>query len=177
MGRYPGICADHAVDLSDKGAIAAALRTALGEKMAVLEANLSTVTPLQRQGNLYYIMGNAPHRGGEDQAYVLIDATKRAVQVGLWEQGKLTLYAPASGRLPEPLEVRELLGRSPGETANSEPGTPWEVLPMKGRAPVAYVEAAAFPSIASTTLYCENSRPYMAMLLNKPATGTRSTMT
>jgi hypothetical protein len=70
-----------------------------------------------------------------------------------------------------------LLARSPGETANSAPGTPWEVLPVQGRAPVAYVEAAASPSITSITLYCENGRPYMALLLNKPATGTRSTMT
>ena len=177
VGRYPGSFAENNIDLFDKGAVAASLRMAVGEKMAVLENNLSTVTPLQRQDNLYYIMGNAPNRGGEDQAYVLIDATKRAVQVGLWEQGKLTVYAPASGRLPEPPEVREMLARSPGETANAAPATPWEVLPVQGRAPVAYVEAAASPSIISITLYCENGRPYMAMLLNKPSTGTRSTIT
>ena len=145
--------------------------------MSVLETNLATVTPLQRQGDLYYIMGNAPHRGGEDQAYILIDAAKRVAQVGLWEQGKLTVYAPASGRLPEPSEVREMLARSPGETANVAPGTPWEVLPVRGRAPVDYVEAAASPSINSITLYCENGQPYMAMLLDKPGTGTRSNLT
>lgn len=177
VGRYPGRYVETNIDLFDKGPIAAALRAAIGKKMAVLEANLSTVTPLQRQGNLYYVMGNAPHRGGEDQAYILIDAMKRAVQVGLWEQGKLTIYGPASGRLPEPPEVREMLARSPGETANAAPGTPWEILPVQGRAPVAYVEAAGSPSIKSITLYCENGRPYMAMLLDKPKTGTRSTMT
>ena len=177
VGRYPGSYAENNIDLFHKGAIAAALRAALGEKMSVFETNLSTVTPLQRHGNLYYIMGNAPHRGGEDQAYVLIDATKRAVQVGLWEQGRLTVYAPESGRLSEPLEIREMLARSPGETANAAPGTPWEILPVQGRAPVAYVEAAASPNITSITLYCENGRPYVAMLLNKPTTGTRSMMT
>ena len=177
VGRYPGSYAEDNIDLFDKGAIAAALRAVLGEKMSVLEINLSTVTPLKREGNLYYIMGNAPHRGGEDQAYVLIDAAKRAVQVGLWEQGKLSVYAPASGRLPEPSEVGAMLARSPGETANAAPGTPWEVLPVQGRAPVAYVEAAASPSIISITVYCENGRPYMAMFLDKPGTGTRSTMT
>lgn len=177
VGRYPGSYAEDNIDLFDKGAIAAALRAALGEKMSVLEINLSTVTPLKREGNLYYIIGNAPHRGGEDQAYVMIDAARRAVQVGLWEQGKLTVYAPASGRLPEPSEVGAMLARSPGETANAAPGTPWEVLPVEGRAPVAYVEAAASPSIISITVYCENGRPYMAMLLDKAGTGTRSTMT
>jgi hypothetical protein len=177
VGRYPGNHAENNNDLFHRGAIAAALRTALGEKILVLETNLSTVTPLQRQGNLYYITGNAPHRGGEDQAYVLIDAAKRAVQVGLWEQGRLTVYAPASRRLPEPVEIREMLARSPGETAIAAPGTPWEILPVQGRAPVAYVEAAASPNITSITLYCENGRPYMAMLLNKQRTGTRSRMT
>ena len=37
--------------------------------------------------------------------------------------------------------------------------------------------AAASPSIISLTLYCENGLPYMAILLNRPATGSRSTMT
>lgn len=177
VGRYPGNYAKDNIDLFDKGGIAAALRTALGGKMPILQANLGTVTPLKREGRFYYLMGNAPHRGGEDQAYVLIDATKRAVQVGLWEYGKLVVYAPASGRLPEPREVREMLARSPGEMANAAPGTPWEILPVQGRAPVAYVEAAASPSITSISLYCENSRPYMAMLLNKPANSQRSTVT
>lgn len=177
VGRSPGSYSRDNIDLFDKGAIAAALRAALGGKMAVLKANLATVGPLERQGNLYYIVGNAPHRGGEDQAYVLIDAAKRAVQVGLWEKGKLTVYAPASGRLPVPPDIRKMLDNSPGETANAAPGTPWEVLPVQGRAPVAYVEPAASPSITSLTVYCENGRPYMAMLLGKPATGARSTVT
>src|SRR3546814_3995783 len=89
--------------------------------MSVLKTNLATVGPLERQGNLYYIFGNAPHRGGEDQAYVLIDATKQAVQVGLWEKGKLTVYAPASGRLPEPANIRAMMVNSPGEMANPAP--------------------------------------------------------
>jgi len=177
VGRYPGSYSRDNIDLFDKGAIAAALRSALGSKMAVLKANLATITPLTRQDNLYYIMGNAPHRGGEDQAYVLIDAAKRAVQVGLWEKGKLTVYAPASGRVPVPPDIARMIDNSPGERANAAPGTPWEVLPVQGRAPVAYVEAAASPSITSLTLYCENGRPYMSMLLNKPAAGARSTMT
>ena len=131
----------------------------------------------RRQGDIYYIRGNAPHRGGEDQAYVLIDPARRAVQVGLWEQGKLTVYAPASGRLPVPPDIQAMLDNSPGELANAAPGTPWEVLPIEGREPAAYVEAAASPSITSITLYCESGRPYMAMLLAKPQAGTRITMT
>jgi hypothetical protein len=177
VGRYPGNYAEENIDIFDKGAIAAALRSVLGEKMSVLQANLSVVGPLQRQGALYYLLGNAPHRGGEDQAYVLMHAGQRVVQVGLWERGKLTVYAPTGGRLREPLEIRDLLARSPGETANAAPGKPWEVLPVGGRSPIAYVEAAASPNINSISLYCEGGRPFLAMLLNKPANGSRSTLT
>ncbi|MFA7440990.1 MAG: hypothetical protein WCZ66_08460 [Sphingomonadaceae bacterium] len=177
VGRYPGSYSRDNIDPFDKGAIAAALRAALGPKMAVLKTNLSAVSPLERQGNFYYMMGNAPHRGGEDQAYVLIDGAKRAVQVGLWEKGKLTVYAPPGGRLPEPPAIRKMLVNSPGETAHAAPGTLWEVVPMQGRAPIAYVEPAASPSITSLSLYCENGRPYMAMLLGKPGAGPRSVFT
>jgi len=176
VGRYPGSYSAENIDLFDKGEIAQALRTALGPKMAVLEENLATVGPLGREGGLYYLYGNAPHRGGEDQAYVIIDPAQRAVQVGMWEQGRLTVHAPASGRMAEPRDIREMLARSPLETANAAPGTPWEILPVEGRAPVAYVEAAASPSIVSLTLYCENGRPYLAMLLNRGAAGSQSTL-
>lgn len=177
VGHYPGSYSEDNIDLFDKGAIAAALRALLGDKMAVLEENLSTVGPLERQGNLYYIYGNAPHRGGEDQAYVLIDSAKRAVQVGLWEQGKLTVYAPASGRLQTPPDIRTMLSNSPGELANAAPGTPWELLPVQGREPIAYVEAAASPSITSMSIYCENGRPYMAALMARAQNGTQITLT
>lgn len=177
VGRYPGSYSSANIDLFEKGAIAGALIGMLGAKMAVLEANLATVGPLERHGNLYYISGNAPHRGGEDQAYVLIDPARRVVQVGLWERGKLTVYAPAGGRLPEPPAIRTMLANSPGEGANAAPGTPWKLLPVDGRAPVAYVEAAASPSIKSFTVYCEKGRPYIAMLLVKPRAAPHITLT
>lgn len=176
VGRYPGEYSKENIDPFDKGAVAAAIRQLLGAKMPVLKTNLSTVGPLERYGNIYYLSGNAPHRGGEDQAYLLIDPVKRVVQIGLWEKGKLTVYAPPGGRLPEPPDIRKLLANSPGEKAVAAPGKPWELLPVQGRSPAAYVEAAASPNITSLSLYCENGRPYMAMLLNKPAAGTRLTM-
>lgn len=177
VGRYPGSYSEDNIDLFDAGAVAAALRALLGEKMVVLEENLSAVAPLGRQGGIYYISGNAPHRGGEDQAYVLIDPAKRAVQVGLWEQGKLTVYAPAAGRLPIPREIQAVLDNSPGELAHAKSGPPWELLPVQGREPVSYVEPAASTSITSLSIYCENGRPYLAALLGRPKPGARITFT
>lgn len=145
--------------------------------MQALGVNLSTMTPLQRQGNLYWVTGNAPHQGGVEQAYVLIDSSRRVIQVGLWERGKLTTYPPLGGRIPVPAEIARLLADSPPEDAVPLPGTPWEVVPVQGRPPMAYVDVAASPNIKSFSLFCEGNRPMMAVLLNKPATAPRVTVT
>lgn len=168
-GRYPGGEGADAIDLFDRGAVAGALRALLGSKMAALRSNLAVASPLQRQGGLYYLSGNAPHQGGIEQAYVLIDPVRRAVQVGLWEKGKLRVLASTTGgRLPLPADIQALVDRSPPETATALPGTPWELLPVAGRAPVAHVAAAASPGIESFSLFCDMGRPTIAMLLTKP---------
>ena len=178
VGRYPGEYGKDNIDIFDRGAVATALKTLLGPKMATFQTNMSTVTPLQRAGRYFYLSGNAPHQGGNEQAYLMIDPTRLEVQVGLWERGKLTVYAPASGtRLPVAPDIKQLLNNSPPETAVPLPGTPWEVVPVQGRAPIAYVSAAASPNIEALSLYCEGGKPFMAMLLNKPATATTMTMT
>lgn len=164
VGRYAG-----EIDFLDKGAIAAAIRNQLGGKIGTLKTNLSVVSPLRRQGALYYLSGNAEHQGGVEQAYVLIDAARRAVQVGLWERGKLHVHAPVGARLAIPADLTQLLNQSPPEDAVALPGTPWEVVPMQGRTPLAYVDAAGSPDIKSFSLFCEAGRPMMAVLLNKPA--------
>ena len=177
VGKFPGSYAKDNIDIFDRGAVAAALKALMGAKMSVLQTNLSVVAPLGRAGNIYYLTGNAQHKGGVEQAYVLIDPSRRAVEVGLWERGKLTVYSPArAGRLPLPPAVRTMLDNSPPETAVPLPGTPWEVVPVAGRAPLAYVSAAASPTIESLGLYCEGGKPFMALLLTKPLSGNTMTI-
>lgn len=48
-------------------------------------------------------------------------------------------------------------------------GTPWERLPVAGRAPIATVDAARSPGITSFSLFCDRNQPVIAMLLNKPS--------
>ena len=178
VGKYPGSYSADNIDLFDKGAVAGALKSRLGPKMQVLKTNLSVTGGLKRQGNLYLVSGNAQHKGGEEQAYVLIDPARRAVQVGLWEKGKLTVYAPATGaRIPAPADIAKMLANSPLETAVALPGTPWEVVPVQGSAPMAYVSAAGSPDIQALSLYCQNGRSYMAMLLNKRLSAAALTVT
>lgn len=178
VGKYPGEYSKDNIDIFDNGAVAAALKSLLGPKMAVFRTNLSAVSPLRRAGRYFYLSGNAPHQGGVEQAYLMIDPTRREVQVGLWERGKLTVHSTASGaRLPVAPDIKKMLDNSPPETAVALPGTPWEVVPVQGRAPIAYVSAAASPNIEAISLYCEGGKPFMAMLLNKPADAARMTMT
>ncbi len=178
VGKYPGESSKDNIDIFDKGAVAATLKMLLGPKMAIFQRNLSAVSPLQRAGRYFYLSGNAPHQGGVEQAYLMIDPARREVQVGLWERGKLTVYSPASGtRLSVAPEIKKMLDNSPPETAVPLPGTPWEVVAVQGRAPIAYVSAAASPNIEALSLYCESGKPFMAVLLNKPAPVTAMTMT
>ncbi len=177
VGKFQSDSDQNGIDLLTSGPVADAIRTRLGAKMQALGVNLSVVSPLQRQGSFYWATGNAPHQGGVEQAYVLLDASHRAVQVGLWEKGKLTVYAPQGGRIPVPQDIARLLADSPPEDAVALPGTPWEVVPVQGRPPIAYVDAAASPNIKSFSLFCEGNRPMMAVLLNKPAASPRVTVT
>lgn len=90
-------------DFLHKGEIANAVRALIGaDKIKVLEDRLFVTGPIQQQGAIFYVSGNAEHLGGQEQAYVLMDATQKHVQVGLWEGGKLTLLRRPAGVCPRP---------------------------------------------------------------------------
>jgi hypothetical protein len=91
VGRYPGSYAESNIDLSIRVPLALPYVWRSARRYPFSRPTSRRSRRFSARGNLYYIMGNASHRGGEDQAYVLIDSTKRAVQVGPWEQGKLTV--------------------------------------------------------------------------------------
>lgn len=56
--------------------------------------------------------------------------------------------------------------------ALSERGTPWEIVPVQGSAPLAHVAAVGSRNIEAFSLFCQGGRPMMAMLLNKPTRAT-----
>jgi hypothetical protein len=57
---------------------------------------------------------------------------------------------------------------SPPEDAVALPGTPWQLMTPPGRAPIAFVQAAASQRIRSFSLYCAQGRPLLAMRLHEP---------
>src|SRR3546814_1614589 len=101
------------------------------------------------------------------QAYILFDAGHRALQVGLWENGKLGIHSTPGSAIAPPAKIRSLLDRSPPTDATAAPGQPWEIVPVDGRAPMALATAAASPAIKYVSVFCDGSPPRLAMLLNR----------
>lgn len=164
-------------DVLGTGAVGAAIRAQMGGKFDALVNNLNVSGALQRQGSAYFLSGNAPRRGGEEQAYVVLDPARRLVQVGLWERGKLTVYAPRTGRLPLPTEIATLVNNSPPEDATPLPGTPWELRPAAGREPIAYVDAAGSTHYSAFSVFCDGNLPVLAALTTQPLAGQTHTVT
>jgi hypothetical protein len=165
VGKYQGD-----FDLFGSGAVAVELKRLLGGRLGVLRRNLQVGGPLRREDDVYYLSGNAPHRGGEDQAYILFDAGHHALQVGLWENGKLQIHSTPGSAIAPPADIRKLLDKSPPSDAVASPGRPWEILPVDGRPPIALATAAASPAIKYISVFCDGGQPRLAMLLNRATT-------
>ncbi|GAA5785404.1 hypothetical protein [Chitiniphilus shinanonensis] len=84
------------------------LKKLLGAKLDTFRDHMGTQGPLSRD-QVLFVTGNKPHQGGENAAYLLIDTAKRRLEVGLVEQGKLTVYASPGDALPRPKDVQTLL--------------------------------------------------------------------
>lgn len=107
VGKYPAESG-----LLDKSAIAGDLRSLLGEKLAVLRINTETNSPLLRENSVLYMSGNKTHEGGMEAAYLLIDPKARALEVGLWEKGKLSTYKTAGAKMAKPKDIRNMIANS-----------------------------------------------------------------
>lgn len=119
VGKY-----QNQIDLFEHGPISVELKKLLGDKLAVLKRNLEVAGPLQKAGDVYYLVGNAPHQGGRDQAYVLIDPAQQAVEVGLWQNGMLTTWQTPGTTIGKPGDVRTMLRNAQELPAGSASGPP-----------------------------------------------------
>jgi hypothetical protein len=107
VGKY-----SNDINLFGQGPIADALRNVAGDKFDTLRSNLAVAGPLQKSQGVYYITGNAPHQGGVDQAYVLIDPLQQAVEVGLWQNGTLGVYATPGKSITKPEDVTTMIANA-----------------------------------------------------------------
>ncbi|HET8898541.1 MAG TPA: hypothetical protein VFN09_07225 [Rhodanobacteraceae bacterium] len=99
------------------GQVPDALQDLLGDKFDLLQNNLTVAGPLRKSAAVYYITGNAAHQGGVEQAYVLLDPATQAIEVGLWQQGTLTVLATPDAHLVKPADVETMI-------ANTHPVVP-----------------------------------------------------
>ena len=92
--------------------IAADLRALLGDKHSVFLANMQVQSPLQQDGDVLFTSGNKQHAGGSDQAYLLIHPQTKALEVGLWEAGKLTTYKTDGSNTRKPQDVQTMISNA-----------------------------------------------------------------
>ncbi len=119
VGKY-----QNQIDLFNHGSVSMALRELMGDKLAVLKRNLEVAGPLQRSGDVYYLTGNAPHQGGSDQAYLLIDPSQRALEVGLWQAGRPSTRRTPDSSIAKPANVQRMIHNASEAPAGSTSGPP-----------------------------------------------------
>lgn len=98
--------------LFDNSIITAPLQSLLKDKYEIFKTNMKVESPLQRDGNVLYTSGNKPHEGGSNGAYLLVDTAAKALEVGLWENGKLSTYATPGASITKPKDIRTLLANT-----------------------------------------------------------------
>jgi hypothetical protein len=85
------------VDYLQQGVLAGRLKALVGEQYDTLLKNLQTVGPLEPQGELFYVLGNRQHQGGEEMAAVVIDPVRNGLRVWLLSEGKQTMFTDVDG--------------------------------------------------------------------------------
>lgn len=105
VGKYPQ-------DFLESSPLTADLKALLGDKFAVLKINTQTASPLQTEGGVYFFSGNKAHEGGSEEAYVLADPSTRALEVGLRENGRLSVYTTPGAKIAKPKDVQTLLSNA-----------------------------------------------------------------
>lgn len=107
IGKYPPESR-----IFEDSAVAPELNTLLGPKLEVLKTNTQTSGPLKKEGGVYYLTGNKQHEGGSNEAYVLIDPATKAIEVGLRENGTLSVHATPGATIAKPKDVQTMLANA-----------------------------------------------------------------
>ncbi len=100
--------------LFDRSPIAAPLTQLLGDKMALLRANSDVAAPLTRADGVLYTSGNRVHAGGSDAFYLLIDPANGAMEVALWQNGRLETLKTPNANITKPADVRTMIANMGG---------------------------------------------------------------
>lgn len=103
VGKYPY----DGINYLEQGVLADRLKALLGPSYPTLLANMRTVGPLTREGEVWSIVGLRPHQGGEEMGAVVIDPARNALRVWLLTHGRQTDFSDAAQgtEIPWPEQV------------------------------------------------------------------------
>lgn len=82
---YPALLKEPAVQKS--------LQQVVGKHVPALVRNLNVAGDMEFFGGAIVIAGNAPHRGGEEEAVICVEPRSGTVQAGLFSRGRITVFA------------------------------------------------------------------------------------
>jgi hypothetical protein len=109
IGKYP-----METGLYDDSPVSAALQRLLGNKFETFKTNMKVSGPLLKD-RVFYVTGNKPHEGGSEAAYLLIDVDAHRLEVGLWENGRLTIYKDSGEPIFKPKDVVTMIANAEGK--------------------------------------------------------------
>ena len=109
LGKYP----QDGTKYLEQGVLAERLKALLGRRYDALLLNLQTVSPLNKEGELWSITGNRQHEGGTEAAAVVIDPARNAIRVWLLNRGTQTVYTDLpQGDIPWTESVNKLIANA-----------------------------------------------------------------
>lgn len=109
IGQYPSQSG-----ILENSPLADPLKTLLGDKFAAFKTNLQVESPLQQDGDVLYLSGNKQHEGGSEAAYLLADTKTRALEVGLWQAGKLEVFKTPGSDIRKPTDIQTMISNAAG---------------------------------------------------------------
>lgn len=92
VGKYPY----DGINYLEQSVLADRLKALLGASYPTLLANMRTVGPLTREGDVWSIVGLRPHQGGEEMGAIVIDPARNALRVWLLTDGKQSDFTDAN---------------------------------------------------------------------------------
>ena len=107
IGQYPSQS-----KLLENSVLATPLKTLLGDKFDVFRTNLQVESPLQKDGDVLFLSGNKQHEGGSEAAYLLVHPQTKALEVGLWQGGKLEVLKTPGSDIRKPTDIQTMISNA-----------------------------------------------------------------
>jgi len=69
------------------------LQAVVGKQLPALMRNIDVTSDIDRIGGALAIVGNAPHKGGEEEGVICVSEFDGTVQAAIFSKGRITVFA------------------------------------------------------------------------------------